>query len=103
MKNFKQKQYTSKSGTTYTFQFPGIRSVTKINDRIKNKHGIPQDEKLADEMLEHVIVNPKMKMDDFSSIREFNEVVQEAYKFVNGLDEQTEDSFRQEEGGAGEG
>ncbi|WP_284646774.1 hypothetical protein [Paenibacillus silviterrae] len=54
-------------------------------------------------MLEHVIVNPKMKMDDFSSIREFNEVVQEAYKFVNGLDEQTEDSFRQEEGGAGEG
>jgi len=87
MPNFKQKKFTSKAGNTFVFQFPGIRAVTKINDRIKNKFGVPQDERLAEEMLEHIVVEPKMKMDDFKSFAEFSEVVQEAYRFTIGMDD----------------
>ena len=101
MANFKQKQYTSRSGAVYTFQFPGIRSYTQINDRIKNKFGIPQDEKLSDEMLKYVIVDPKMKIEDFTSVSEFNEVIQEAYKFLSGQDEEQEDNSFREEAGSG--
>ncbi|ELK38865.1 hypothetical protein D478_27449, partial [Brevibacillus agri BAB-2500] len=76
MSVFKQKNFTSKSGKSYVFQFPGIRTVTRIKDRSKNKFGVPQDEKVADEILEHVIVQPKMKMEDFGDdITEFNEVI----------------------------
>lgn len=85
MSNFKQTTITTKSGQEYTLQHPGVRAVTKITDRIKNKHGVMSDEKLADEMLAHVVVEPKCKMDDFDSYREMVEVVQEAFKFVTGI------------------
>ncbi len=88
MSNFKQKQFTSKSKKEYTLQHPGVRAVTKITDRIKNKHGVMSDEKLADEMLTHVVVEPKCKMDDFDSYREMVEVVQEAFKFVTGIEDE---------------
>lgn len=87
MSNFKQKTITTKSGQEYTLQHPGVRAVTKITDRIKNKHGVMSDERLADEMLTHVVVEPKRKVDDFDSYRELVEVVQEAFKFVTGLED----------------
>ncbi|NQX68487.1 hypothetical protein HQN90_20385 [Paenibacillus alba] len=92
MSNFKQKQYTSKKlGNVYTFQFPGIRAVTKIKDRVKNKYGILQDEKVADEVLAHVIVEPKMKIEDFNDIGEFNEVIAAAVNFMYGIEEEADD------------
>ena len=90
MANFAQKQFTSKAGNKYTFQFPGVRQVTKITDRIKNKFGGASDEKLAEEMLSHVVVEPKQKMDDFkgpSGYKELGEVVGAAYAFITGNDE----------------
>ncbi len=87
MSNFKQKTIATKSGQEYTLQHPGVRAVTKITDRIKNKHGVMLDEKLAEEMLAHVVVEPKRKIDDFDSYKELVEVVQEAFKFVTGSDE----------------
>ncbi|ASS66375.1 MULTISPECIES: hypothetical protein [unclassified Paenibacillus] len=88
MSNFKQKTITTKSGQAYTLQHPGVRAVTKITDRVKNKYGVMSDEKLADEMLAHVVVDPKRKVDDFDSYRELVEVVQEAYKFVTGIEDE---------------
>lgn len=88
MSNFKQKNFTSKSGKKYLFQFPGIRAVAQISDRVKNKFGIPSDEKSADEVLKHVVVDPKMKIEDFGTdVKEFNEVVFAAMQFMNGVDE----------------
>ncbi|KEQ22877.1 hypothetical protein [Paenibacillus tyrfis] len=89
---FKQKEFTSESGKKYVFQFPGIRAVTRIKDRVKNKYGIAQDEKAADEILAHVIVEPKMKMEDFGDdINEFNEVIGAAIRFMNGLEDEEDD------------
>lgn len=87
MANFKQKTETTKSGTVYTLQHPGVRNVTKITDRIKNKHGIPSDERLAEEMLQHVIVEPKMRLDDFESYMEMTEIVSKAFAFITGQED----------------
>lgn len=100
MSNFKQKNFTSKSGKTYVFQRPGARAMTKITDRVKNKFGVPQDERLAEEMLQHVVVDPKTKIDDFETYAELNEVVSAAYQFASGQEEEDDDD--QQDGGGAE-
>ncbi|AIQ31637.1 hypothetical protein P40081_28505 [Paenibacillus sp. FSL P4-0081] len=90
MANFKLKEVTTKSGSKYTLQFPGVRAVTKITDRIKNKHGIPSDERLAEEMLAHVVVEPKLKLDDFESFAELTEIIGKSYAFITGQDDADE-------------
>ncbi|MNS43026.1 hypothetical protein D3C72_754200 [compost metagenome] len=84
MANFKQKEYTSKVGKNYTFQHPGIRTVSKINDAAKNKFGVVSEERLSEEVLKHVIVQPKMSIDDFTDYQEYSEVINAAYAFVTG-------------------
>lgn len=91
MPNFKQKNHTSKAGNNYVFQFPGVRTVSKINDASKNKFGVVMEERLADEMLKHVIVEPKMKIDDFVSYQEYSEVINAAYAFISGMDGESDD------------
>lgn len=87
MPSFKQKDFESKNGNKYKFQHPGVRNVSKINDSSKNKHGVVLEERLAEEMLKHVIVEPKMKIDDFNSYKEYSEVINAAYAFISGEDE----------------
>ncbi|MEY9097077.1 hypothetical protein [Paenibacillus sp. RC84] len=87
MSNFKQKQYKSKGEKEFLFQHPGVRSVSKIHDAIKNKHGVVSEERLSEEILKHVIVKPQMKIDDFESYQEYNEVINAAYAFITGQDE----------------
>ena len=99
MSNFKQKSYTSKTGTEYVFQFPGVRSVSKINDASKNKFGVVMEERLSDEMLKHVIVSPKLKIDDFPSYQEYMEVINAAYAFISGKDGEENDD---QQAGSGE-
>ncbi|OXL83181.1 hypothetical protein BCV73_08890 [Paenibacillus sp. SSG-1] len=101
--NFKQKNYTSKSGKEYTFQHPGVRTISKINDASKNKHGVVLEERLAEEILKSVVVAPKLKIDDFSDYSEFSEVINAAYSFVTGQDKQEGDGDDQQEGGPSEG
>lgn len=91
MPNYKQKTFTSKSGKEYTFQHPGVRAVSRINDAAKNKHGIVSEEKLSEEMLRLVIVAPKMKIDDFEDYSEYSEVINKAYAWVAGQEEDDDD------------
>jgi len=86
----KQKKITVKD-KEYLLQHPGVRNVTKITDRIKNKYGVPLDEKMADEMLTHVVVDPKVKLDDFDDYAEVSELVQRAFLFVTGQDDADDD------------
>jgi hypothetical protein len=97
--NFKQKNFTSKNGNQYVFQRPGVRAMTKITDRVKNKFGVVLDERLAEEMLQHVVVEPKVRIDDFDSYRELNEVVSAAYTFASDLEDEA-DGDQQSGGGA---
>lgn len=96
MLNFKQKKFTSKSGKVYTFQHPGVRAVAKMNDASKNKFGVMLEERLADQLLKNVVVEPKMKLDDFESYGEYNEVTNAAYAFISGQDEESDDDDQQE-------
>lgn len=90
MSNFKQKTFTTKNGKEFTFQHPGVRTVSKINDRVKNKHGVPSEEKMCDEMFTHVVVEPKVKIEDFDSYVEMMEVANKAYFFISGVDDPDE-------------
>jgi len=86
----KQKKVEIK-GQEYLLQHPGVRNVTKITDRIKNKHGIPSDEKMADEMLTHVVVDPKVRMESFDDYGEMSELVNKAFLFITGQDDEQDD------------
>lgn len=101
MSAFKQKNFTSKSDKQYVFQHPGVRMVSKINDSSKNKHGVVMEERLSEEILKHVIVSPKLKIDDFSDYQEYNEVINAAYAFISGLDQDGDEDGNQQEGSEG--
>jgi len=72
------------NGTDYTFQKMPLRSWIQIQDRCKNQHGHPIDEKLIDEVLKHIVVSPKVSLEDFDDQSELNEVVKEAITFQQG-------------------
>ncbi|MNC31788.1 hypothetical protein D3C75_801220 [compost metagenome] len=82
MTDFKKKEIETKSGKKYVLQHPGVRNVSKINDRIKNKNGILSEEKLCDEMFKHVVVDPKLTIDNFEEYGEMIEVANRAYLFI---------------------
>lgn len=92
---FSQKEYVSKSGARYLFQHPGVRAVSKINDAAKNKFGVVSEERLSEEVLKYVVVDPKLKIDDFEDYKEYSEVVNAAYLFISG---QEGDELDQQEG-----
>ncbi|MCJ8015226.1 hypothetical protein MUG84_26515 [Paenibacillus sp. KQZ6P-2] len=100
---FNQKSYTSKAGNEYTFQHPGVRKVSKINDASKNKHGVVSEERLSEEVLKFIVVSPKMKIEDFKDYSEYSEVINAAYAFVTGQDEQEGEDDDQQEGSPEEG
>lgn len=91
MPGFKQKEFVSQSGQTYLLQHPGVRAVSKINDAAKNKFGIVSEERLSEEILKYVVVEPKRKIDDFDDYREYSEVVNAAYLFISGQEGERDD------------
>ncbi|MEK4026294.1 hypothetical protein ABZ756_13790 [Mammaliicoccus sciuri] len=60
----------------------------KIRDRCKNKFGVPSEEKTYKEVLAHIVVSPKMKIEDFDDWGELDELVKEAVNFQQGGDEE---------------
>ncbi|MBW7452440.1 hypothetical protein ACFOLF_12225 [Paenibacillus sepulcri] len=98
MPTFKQKEVTTKNGKTYTLQHPGVRTVTKINDRVKNKFGVNSEEKICDEMFSHVVVNPKVTMDSFDSYVEMAELANKAYYFISGAKDPDEEPEEKQDG-----
>lgn len=98
MTNFKQKEFKSKSNTEYLFQHPGVRMISKINDQSKNKFGVVQEERLAELMLKHVVVKPKMTIDEFNDYGEYSEVINNAYAFVSGKGDEADDNEEGSEG-----
>lgn len=78
----KQKEFKSESGNKYTFQsvLPSVWARTV--DRITDKHGKLLNEQAMPAMLEHVVVEPAgLKMDDFESWAELEEVTTAAFRF----------------------
>lgn len=78
----KQKEYESSFGNKYTLQSVLPSKWAQIVDRITDKHGKLLNSKAMPEMLEHVVVVPNgLKMDDFETWAELEEVTTQAFRF----------------------
>ncbi|EJW20023.1 hypothetical protein M5X00_14695 [Paenibacillus alvei] len=71
-------------GVEYTFQHPGVRESVRLRDRSKNKAGQLVEEKYYNELMTHVIVQPKVSWDYFDEHPEaFDDVMLAAVEFLN--------------------
>ena len=83
----KSKFYTKKQvidGVEYTAQYSGMRTAARFVDRVKQKDGTNSFEETADYIFEHVIVEPKVTMDDFDSMETLGKVVAFGVKVMQG-------------------
>ncbi|MED4715431.1 hypothetical protein [Bacillus badius] len=76
-----QKQVTVE-GVDYTLQHPGNREFTRIQDRAQTDQGTFSSEKWADEIMKHVVVEPKVSWEYFDEHDGFDEVIKEATTFL---------------------
>ena len=77
-----QKKVTV-DGIEYTLQKIPYKSFLQINDRCSNKYGVLQKTQYSEEMLAHVVVQPKVTLSNFDD--NFNagmELVAEAENFL---------------------
>ena len=71
-------------GVEYTFQRIPTREWIRLQERCQDRRGNISTERLASEILEHIVVEPKVKIDDFEIPAVMEEVVAEAYNFQHG-------------------
>lgn len=65
-------------GVEYTLQHPGARWYIKLTDRSNGKNEV-----LADELLENVVVNPRVTIEDFDdNIEALEELLEKAHTFL---------------------
>lgn len=82
-------------GTKYKFQYNGVLAAVRCTDNTyMDDRDIRSTEKTSDYLLNHVIVEPKRKIDDFEDLAEFNEVIKFAGEVMRGLHK--EDAINEE-------
>lgn len=79
-----QKDFTSKSGKEYKFQKVAPVDWLDILDEVEDGDKKGQRRRLYGAVLENVVVQPKMKAEDFEDFGEMDEVVTEAIRFQQG-------------------
>lgn len=88
-----QQKKVTINGTEYTLQKIFPSAWYKLKDKNKNQHGVAQEENFYKDILKHIVVHPKKKMDDFDSIEEFEELMAEATRFQLGKDNEESESL----------
>ncbi len=79
------KQKTLRIGDTeYTFQRVPLSYWLTMMDGSKDAHGNLMDSKFIPEVLKHIVVAPKVSIDDFESMDALREVIKEAATFQSG-------------------
>ncbi len=78
------------NGATYTIQKLSPREWARLRDRSKNRHGQPVEENLLSEILKHMVIEPKLTLDDFQEWDDLQEVCNEAIVFQLGRTAPTE-------------
>lgn len=76
-----KKKTINISGKNYTLQNPGIRWYIKHADKAKDAQGNLSNEKYIDGLLENVVLE-EVKIDDFVSITELRDLIQEIESFL---------------------
>lgn len=70
-------------GKKFILQHPGARASVQMRDRCKNRFGQIVEEKLYSEIMQHVIVEPKVSWEYFDEHPEiFDELMEKALLFI---------------------
>ncbi|KZM54909.1 hypothetical protein A3Q35_13195 [Aeribacillus pallidus] len=77
----KQEKHTV-AGVEYTFQFPGVKATIEMLDRCKNRFGNVVDSAYFEEIMEHVIVDPKVDWEYWETHDGLREVMALADNFL---------------------
>lgn len=77
---FKQKKVTVE-GVEYTLQKLPVRQALELRQKWTLPNGLTDDVKMADECLKHIVVTPKVTLDDFEEINELEMLVAECVVF----------------------
>lgn len=78
------KDFTSKSGKQYKFQKVAPVEWLDILDEVEDGEKKGQRRRLYGAVTENVVVQPKLKLDEFEDYAELDEVVTAAIKFQQG-------------------
>lgn len=79
-----QQKKVTIAGVEYTLQKLPPREYTRLRARSSDRSGLLNEERYLDEVLEHIVVDPKVKLDDFEDYAAVEEVVAEATNFQHG-------------------
>ncbi len=71
-------------GVEYTLKKIPPREWARLRDRCKNRFGNIIEEKFLSEIFEHLVVNPKLSLDDFEDWDVCQEVANAAVEFQLG-------------------
>lgn len=72
-------------GKEYVLQHPGVKWYLECTDRCKNRNGVMLTAKYTEEMLENVVVDPKVTLDDFEDdVAAVEQLLAEIEKFFRG-------------------
>jgi hypothetical protein len=69
-------------GVDYTFQFPGVKDTIELVDRSKNRFGNIVDSLYYQEIMNNVIVSPKVDWDHWDTNNGLREVMALADNFL---------------------
>lgn len=83
VKKPKQKKVTI-GGIEFTFQFPGVKTALEISDRSRDRNGNLLTVPYYEQIMEHVIVNPRTDWDFWDdNVDIVEEVFGQAIRFLN--------------------
>ncbi len=71
-------------GKEYTLQKITPREWSRLKERCRNRNGHMVEERFITEILEHIVVDPKVNFDDFEEVAEVEELIGEAVSFQQG-------------------
>ena len=78
--NYEQKTVTV-DGVEYTLQKMPVRPAIKMRQEWQMGAGLIDDEKMYELVLKNIVVEPKVNLDDFTSIHILEELVKKAMEF----------------------
>lgn len=80
------KIFVGEEEKVFTLQHPGVREGVKMRDRSKDMNGQLVEEKYYDELMKHVIVEPRVSWETVEEMgnKAFNELMKEASSFLMG-------------------
>ncbi len=68
-------------GVEYTFQKIPAMDFVRMKERATNEKGQILDSLMFEELAEHVIVDPKIDLEEFDDVVELSEIMEEAISF----------------------